>query len=251
VMYGVLANGRDAFAQLSLYRGLADSPFTRENADALRELLRYVAPALLRSTPPPSDAHDASVVVEEHLGIVGGDGTIVSAPDAWRRLLRLAALSEVSPRNAAKEGARVAGFLRQLCDESSRRREDGAHWQLRRQSPWGQFAMRTFRLPDARGRRADQIGLLIRREESRSIALVRGSGLSDLSPQQREVALLLAQGRSNPEIAGEMGLTLNTASYHVKQVYARLDVHERNAVAAKLLALAQAAAALASSRSGG
>jgi len=34
-------------------------------------------------------------------------------------------------------------------------------------------------------------------------------------------------------------LTLNTAGYHVKQVYARLDVNDRNAVAAELLRMAQ------------
>jgi DNA-binding NarL/FixJ family response regulator len=110
-------------------------------------------------------------------------------------------------------------------------------------SAWGRFSVRAFRLPDAKGRRAEQIGLLIRREEPRSLSLVRGTGLSELSPQQREVALLLARGKSNREIADELGLSFNTASYHVKQVFARLDVNDRDAVGSKLLSLAQVAAA--------
>ncbi|MET0441850.1 MAG: helix-turn-helix transcriptional regulator, partial [Casimicrobiaceae bacterium] len=60
-----------------------------------------------------------------------------------------------------------------------------------------------------------------------------------LSPQQKEVGLLLAQGKSNPEIAGALGVTLNTANYHVKQVFARLQVHHRDDVADVLLHLAQ------------
>ncbi len=75
------------------------------------------------------------------------------------------------------------------------------------------------------------------------MSLVRGAGVSDLSPQQREVALLLAQGKSNREIAEEMGLSFNTASFHVKQVYAKLKVNQRNAVESKLLNLAQVAVA--------
>jgi DNA-binding CsgD family transcriptional regulator len=242
VMYGVLVKGGAPFAQISFYRGRDDRPFGRDNADTLRELLRYLAGGLARDAPV-AEASDASVVIEEQLGIVDADGRIASAPPSWHRLLRLAALSEVSPRNARNEAAIIEAFLRQVCGDSARQPRANGQWQLQRASPWGRFALRAFALPDARGRRAEQIGLLIRREESRSVSLVRGTGLADLSPQQREVAVLLAQGKSNREIAHEMGLTFNTASYHVKQVYARLEVNDRNAVGGRLLALAQVAAA--------
>jgi DNA-binding CsgD family transcriptional regulator len=240
-MYGVLTSARGAFAQISFYRGRNDRPFGRTDADTLRELLRYVSAALARQ-PGETNGHDASVAVEEQLGIVKADGTIASAPESWHRLLRLAALSEVSPRNARNEASTIESFLRQVIDDATRSQQKGGQWQLHRASSWGSFGLRAFRLPDARGRRADQIGLLIRREESQSVSLVRGTGLSDLSPQQREVAVLLAQGKTNREIAQEMGLTFNTASYHVKQVYARLEVNHRNAVSGRLLELARLAA---------
>jgi len=84
---------------------------------------------------------------------------------------------------------------------------------------------------------------LKRREKPRSLSLVQGSRIAALSPQQREVALLIAAGKSNREIADELGLSFNTASSHVKQVYARLDVNERSAVAQKLLLLAHSTVA--------
>ena len=93
-------------------------------------------------------------------------------------------------------------------------------------------------MPDAGGRRADQVGVLIGRTEPRALALVRGTGASGLSPQQREVALLLADGKSNQEIARALSLKLNTASYHVKQVFTRLKVHNRKEVERELLKLA-------------
>ena len=56
--------------------------------------------------------------------------------------------------------------------------------------------------------------------------------------------MLIAQGRTNPQIAKDLGLTLNTASYHVKRVFERLDVNDRAQVADKLVALAQARSGL-------
>jgi DNA-binding CsgD family transcriptional regulator len=87
----------------------------------------------------------------------------------------------------------------------------------------------------------DHIGVLIGRSEPRALALVRATGASGLSPQQREVALLLADGKSNQEIARALSLKLNTASYHVKQVFTRLKVHKRKEVERELLKLAHEA----------
>ena len=57
------------------------------------------------------------------------------------------------------------------------------------------------------------------------------------------MALLIVAGKSNREIADDLGLSINTANSHVKEVYARLEVNERFAVTRKLLHLAQSAVA--------
>jgi DNA-binding NarL/FixJ family response regulator len=54
-----------------------------------------------------------------------------------------------------------------------------------------------------------------------------------LSPRLRQILTLLAQGRSNEEIASELGLSPNTIKFHVHALYARLGV--RNRVEAALL----------------
>jgi len=243
VLYGVLKGGTGPLAQISFYRGAADKPFDKESADTLRSVLRYLATGL-GAGASSSHSEDAAVVVEEDLGIVSVTGGIISAPETWHRLLRLAALAEVSPRQAPKEQEAVELFVQHLCEELLARptsklpRREVIH-----DTAWGRFVIRAFHLVDPKGRRADQVGLLIRREEPRSLSLVRGTGMATLSPQQREVALLIVAGKSNREIADELGLSFNTASSHVKQVYARLEVNERSAVAQKLLLLAQAVVA--------
>ena len=239
VLYGILAERQKPFAQLSLYRGRGDAPFEREDAATLRGLLRYVADGLAprRST---QNVDPIWITVEEHLGIVAPEGTILSAPDPWMRLLRLATLSEVSPRGAVDEGPAIRAFVARLNEQMRARARQSLPPQSTHETPWGRFSIRGFAIADAHGHPDGRTALLIRREEPRTVALVRGTGHSTLSPQQREVALLIAEGRSNPEVATELGLSLNTASYHVKEVFRRLGVRERGAVAERLLELSRA-----------
>jgi DNA-binding CsgD family transcriptional regulator len=238
VLYAVLRNGPRPFAQLSLYRGRLDGPFQKRDADTLRSLLRYVSIGLA-GQPRDGTSMAASMMTEEHLGIVGLDGTLISAPEGWRKALRLAALAEVSPKNARHELEAVGEFLRFAGERL--RLAGGEKVEIDHVNAWGRFAIRAFRLADARGRRADQIAVLIRREEPRTLSLLRGLGASGLSAQQREVALLLADGSSNREIAQALRLSLNTASYHVKQVFARLGVNDRSSVTHRVLELARRA----------
>jgi DNA-binding NarL/FixJ family response regulator len=50
---------------------------------------------------------------------------------------------------------------------------------------------------------------------------------STLTPRESEVLALLAKGRSNPEIARELGLSLKTVQNHVSSVLAKLQVRDR------------------------
>jgi len=235
VLYAVLRNERRAFAQLSLYRGKRDKPFGAADADTLRGLLRYLATGLAETDRGTAQS-DESVVVEEQLGLVTRDGAVIAASEAWKKLVRLGALTRVAPRDASRERVAIEDFLRELSGDAA----SSARAEIVRHTAWGKFTIRAYRLHDERGQRADPVGLLIRREEPKSLSWVRGAGNSELSPQQREVALLLARGRTNPEIAQALGLSLNTAGYHVKQVYAKLEVNDRDAVSERLLGLAQA-----------
>ena len=49
-----------------------------------------------------------------------------------------------------------------------------------------------------------------------------------LSPREREVLVLLAEGRSNREIAATMAVTVATVKTHLVHVYAKLGAGNRN-----------------------
>ena len=238
ILYGVLRDGSRPIGQISFYRGARDPEFGRRDQEMLRGLLRYLSLGLRTQLSLGRPLAQAEVV-EEWLGIVAKDGTAISAPLNWSRLVRLLAMEKVAPRTAHEELRVVTEFLRRICtrlhgpDGAPIDQVDSQH-----DSPWGQFRIRAFRLPDGEGREQNRVGLLIGRREPRALALARGAGASGLSPQQREVALLLADGKSNLEIARTLALRPNTASYHVKQVFARLQLHNRDEVEHVLLHLA-------------
>jgi DNA-binding NarL/FixJ family response regulator len=48
-----------------------------------------------------------------------------------------------------------------------------------------------------------------------------------LSPRQREILALIARGWHNDEIADELGISPNTAKFHIRAIYSRLGVRNR------------------------
>lgn len=60
-----------------------------------------------------------------------------------------------------------------------------------------------------------------------------GSELNVLTDREREVFDLLAEGKTNKEIAEKLFITTNTVKRHLKSIFEKLDVHTRSAAAAK------------------
>ena len=64
-----------------------------------------------------------------------------------------------------------------------------------------------------------------------SAAARRGAGLAALSGREREIADLVAEGRTNREIAGELFVSDKTVEGHLRNVFAKLGVSSRAEVA--------------------
>jgi RNA polymerase sigma factor (sigma-70 family) len=57
--------------------------------------------------------------------------------------------------------------------------------------------------------------------------------VEDLSPREREILELLAQGFSNKEIANRVGVSDGTVRWHLRHVYDKLHVRSRTEAALK------------------
>ncbi|MCX5609066.1 helix-turn-helix transcriptional regulator [Streptomyces sp. NBC_01546] len=79
------------------------------------------------------------------------------------------------------------------------------------------------------------------RRGSRSARRRPANGWEALTPAELKVALLVAQGRSNPEIASALFLSRRTVQTHVSHILAKLQVRSRAAVAAQAAARASGA----------
>lgn len=65
-------------------------------------------------------------------------------------------------------------------------------------------------------------------EESRlRDSIARFSSMNKLSSREEGIALLMAQGKTNQEIASELFIAPGTVRTHVSRIYAKLDVHSR------------------------
>ncbi len=74
-------------------------------------------------------------------------------------------------------------------------------------------------------------------EPDRGDLAARGALAEPLSEREREILQLLHDGLSNPEIAAQLYLSLNTVKWHLKNIYGKLDVDSRTAAAARARSL--------------
>ena len=58
-----------------------------------------------------------------------------------------------------------------------------------------------------------------------------------MSPREREVLTLAAQGLDNDDIAGQLHLSVRTVERHLQNVYVKLDVQGKSARAAAVARL--------------
>ena len=65
------------------------------------------------------------------------------------------------------------------------------------------------------------------RGDGRNRAEADPSTLDQLTPQELQIALLLADGRTTREAAASMFLSPKTIEYHLRNVYRKLGVHSR------------------------
>lgn len=234
ILYAIVRHGKRVLGQLSLYRGANGVPFSAVEEEALAEVLHYLGEALAVPTPAALAGEEARVA-EEAAAVLTPDGRVLYTDAHWDRLIRLARGDAIAPARAQAEGEALPRFVQTVL-AATLATPKAVH---RVESPWGSFVFRPHLLSGSDGGRV--VVLRVSRLTADPLQLTLGAAALKLSPQQREVALLLARGLSNAEIAKELGITFNTASYHVKQVFTRLDVHDRSAVERALRQMSGAA----------
>ncbi|WP_246475397.1 helix-turn-helix transcriptional regulator [Diaphorobacter ruginosibacter] len=100
----------------------------------------------------------------------------------------------------------------------------------------GSFSLRATRMADATGQQPDRqaAALHVTRRVAHSVQLLSALGALKLPLRQHEMAWWLARGLSENQIAQRMGISINTAVYHRRQLYNRLGVASRDNLLVKV-----------------
>jgi DNA-binding CsgD family transcriptional regulator len=233
VLYGIVREQGAALGQLSLYRP-ADAPaFTPRERNDLASVMKYVSHGIaMGDAPAPTDssAYTFQDSDDEAMLVTDRSGRIRHGSEKARRLLLLATTSEINPASLKRAvGERANQALRLLCTrlDAVARGEDCAAPVMTLDTKWGRHILRAYWLDDDPFAADALVGVRLQRQEPMILRFVEAMGRLPLSPQQREIALKIAQGRSNQEIAEGLGVSGNTVAYHIKQLFLKLDVHDR------------------------
>ena len=60
------------------------------------------------------------------------------------------------------------------------------------------------------------------------------SSSGHLTPQEQQIAVLVAEGKGNKEVAATLFLSIRTVEFHLTRVYRKLAVANRAALASRL-----------------
>jgi hypothetical protein len=153
---------------------------------------------------------------DEAMLVVDRTGAIRHGSEKARRLLLLATTSEINPASLKSAvNDRAAQALKALCArlEAVDRGEDSTPPAVMLDTKWGRHLLRAYWLDDDHVSPGALIGVRIQRQEPMILRFVE--------------ALMIAQGRSNQEIAEGLAVSGNTVAYHIKQLFLKLDVHDR------------------------
>lgn len=233
ILYSLVLQGARVIGQLSLYRARRHKPFEPADRESLMAASRYLAQALSVGTGEEVSGADAWRDSEQQaLLVCDGNGTVVEASPVAPALLAQASGEAINRSTICGPLERAGqGLLRAVTSPLSSYGGIGRDGYSERlvANAWGRYRLRAYPMA------GDRFAVHLQRQEHLLVRITEAMRAHALSPQQRETALLLARGRSNPQIAETMGVSLNTAGYHVKQLFQRLDAHDRSAVIARLL----------------
>ncbi len=174
------------------------------------ELLAGTAAAALRDGEPPVSALRARRA-EAELALVRGEHT--AAAQAAREIAAAAAASGV------RQEELEAGFLRARALLAAERREEALELLQNlaaRATETGALAIH-----DAAARELRRAGTRV------SSRARRGSEGDELTPREREIAELVAGGRSNKQVAAALYVSEKTVERHLSAIYARLGIRSR------------------------
>ncbi|MDD1621866.1 MAG: LuxR C-terminal-related transcriptional regulator [Methylococcaceae bacterium] len=222
---------------IGLYRPSNQKPFDGRDQSKLLHVLPYL-----------THAYRAANDVDFELSPDGNSGMLVmntlgdilfQSPDA-KRLLQKARYPRllIDSRKQDRLLAKLAELCRNLQNIYLGR--DAPPPSFIHAGPNGRFAFRGYWLDKSNEHTDGLIGVIVEHRQPLTLKILRAMRESPLSPTQREVTLLLAQGLTLEQIRERLHIKQTTLKDHIGKIYLKLDIHQRDELLPKLLTLGHA-----------
>jgi DNA-binding NarL/FixJ family response regulator len=238
VLYGIVRGQGRAIGQLSLYRPKSAPAFSAAQRSELSSILPYIGYGASQPERHALEAKEFLDTEEDAVFLIRTDGGIVQSSTASQRLLALTTMGKIGPDQMLSNLEHAARPLLLRLAERLRTVMSGGDVgppSLVVHNAWGRFVLRAYSISDVPLERHSHIAVRINRQEPMLLKFVDAMSALALSPQQRQVAEGLAKGSSNLELADVLGISVNTVAYHIKQLFQKLDAHDKTEMMARVL----------------
>jgi DNA-binding CsgD family transcriptional regulator len=218
----------------SLYRPKMAKIFINEEIAMMLRLMPYVAHAATAAAKQDLEYCENGMT---GMMIMDSQGKLCFQSRVAQELLNLAShpfITPVLPQHKAALLTKLAQLCRNL--DTIYRGGDAAPPSWCHINGRGRFIFRAQWLDSQAHETGGLIGMTIEHQEPLLLKILRALQDTPLSPIQKEVAALLAQGASNEKICQTLHIKLTTAKDHIKKIYTRLDIERREQLLPILLA---------------
>lgn len=222
-----VAGRKDLLAALIFPRSATDPAFTPREVRLLEALVPFIAHAVTERPP------QGPFVETDHRALltVDADGAIRNVSSQAESLLAMAQVTSKVPLVVAARRAGLPAEVARLVRSVGGWSEDNPlavppAWRCR--NGWGEFVFRVYRMEQMPGLPSSRLlGVSIERREPLRLKLLRRLGELPLSVRETELCLALLDGDSRGAIAERLRISVATAITHCRNLYGKLDVHNR------------------------
>jgi DNA-binding CsgD family transcriptional regulator len=235
---GIVRDSGKPRGMLLLFREAGGRDFSADDERMLNSLLPYFNHALI-----PATVSNLQYVNAEDSGVVIADagGRVLHLTRSAHRLLTYVMNPRLGPGAVWRQPETLLPeSVQRLCRDLVRIQAgcEAPPPAARIDNAWGRFSFHAQFL-DAQALQggtgtACNIAIVIRREEPLTLRIMRRLKDSPLSARQREVALRLALGDDTPTLRRTLGISAETLRDHVRKIYRRIEVHNRQQLISRL-----------------
>jgi DNA-binding CsgD family transcriptional regulator len=235
MMLGLVSDKNGLVGRLFLFRPPSSRAFSRVETQSFIKLLPYIAYAA-------QERPDSSMAFTENgescMVIADSKGEVVYLSNQAKKILTLATEPNYFRFDKLKRLTLPPALIK-LCRNlnSIFTGKDASPPGLTITNSTGKFNFRAYWLDKLNCEPDSLIGITIEYQEPLQLKIIRGLQLMPLSPVQKEVASLIAQGSTNEAIGQRLHIKKTTVKDHLDKIFIKLDINRREELLPKLMAI--------------